>query len=86
MTNRGPLPKANFGPNLAGAMQRDPEPSQPESYQVRADEEVELASTIEDVRGGRGITLSPEELEQWATTGQIPDSVKRRFEALKRLR
>ena len=67
-------------------MQRDPEPSSPETYQVRADEEVELQSAVEDVRGGRGITLSPEELEQWVTTGRIPDSVKRRFEALQRSR
>jgi hypothetical protein len=80
------LPESAIGPTLTAAMQRDPEPSEPEVYRACPDDEVELKTAVEDVRGGRGITLSPEELQQWVSTGEIPDSVKRRVEALKRAR
>ena len=51
-------------------------------YRVHPHDRQELGAAIEDVTAGRMVELTPEELEHWEATGELPKAVESRFLAL----
>lgn len=45
-------------------------------------DEADLRAATEDIKAGRVVDLTPEELAQWEATGELPAAVVARLEAL----
>lgn len=69
------------GPEDAPSAEQDGEKRRPR-VRLHPDDEAGLLEALEDVRAGRTVALTPEELDEWERTGELPPAVETRFAAL----
>jgi hypothetical protein len=78
-----PIAQRSYGlrvPPLPASKPAAPHPAP--RYRVHPHDTEELGAALEDVAAGRMVELTPEELEHWEATGELPKAVKSRFAAL----
>lgn len=52
------------------------------AYRPSPADEADLRAATEDIKAGRVVDLTPEELAEWEATGELPASAVARLEAL----
>jgi hypothetical protein len=52
------------------------------AYRVPSADAADLRAAMEDIKAGRVVDVTPEELAEWEVTGELPASVTSRLAAL----
>jgi hypothetical protein len=53
------------------------------AYRLHPADQADLRAAAEEIESGQVVELTPEELEAWEATGELPASVEARFAAAK---